>query len=492
MLLPDTTMHTRMCWLSICFTTLAGVGAQWVISEDISLGQARVMYKGYKDMWMVAFDDSAGDADTHTIVVPQLCRGADEECSLGQINFAHVSCATVNLLLLDPAWYNENAAADLTDSTSCPSSFADAFDAQVLLGSVMPEPFVFVAMPTTLTIRNNETLLARFDRGGSSSEWHITVRLLFLTEMVIGSERVYTVRRYVARLSLSRPEISIATLMVQSACAAVGLQAPVDAQLDLRTAGDGKPVCTWRCRIDAMRTPWNAAPTPDGGGQCRPLRRYFTATEFAFTVDTGMPGAVPSRLSSDVLDSVDVFAARIEAALGGGAVSLVALTVPRSDFDTTEWRAWVHELIAFTHRNDAVLATNATLVVDALRALGLYAELQNPAFTYSWRRYSVQDIVIKGIWFTDDVTTDTRTLAALLQRTVAAVPHAFPERLHVLSIAQVDVARVHRLALPPSTESAVEVRMQRDAVAALGTLCVTALCVAALVALLRLRATTPV
>ena len=478
-----------MNWLFVGITLIAGVGAQWAIPEDIALSQARVIYKRFKDVWMVSFDDSPGDAMTHTLVIPQLCRGTDSECTLGQINFAHVSCTTINMLLLDPAWYNENAATDIGDSTVCPLSFSDYFDAQVLLGSVMPEPFLFVTMPTTLTIHNNETLLAQFDHGGSSTEWHVTVRLLFLTEMLIGSERVYTVRRYVARLSLSKPDLSIATLMVQSACAAVGLQAPTDAQLDLRTAADGKPVCTWRCRIDAIRTPWNGAPTPDGAGKCRPLHKYFTAIEFAFTIDTGMSGTVPSRLSPEVLDSIDVFAARIEAVLGVQTASHVALTIPHSDFDTVEWRRWVHEFIAFTHRSDAVLVSNSTLVLDALRALGHYYEFSNSAFTYSWRRYAVQDIVVKGIWFSADVTTNTRTLTSRLQRTVATIPHAFAERLQVLRIAQVDVARVHRVALPLSTESAVELRMQKDAVSALGLLCLASLGVAALVTVGRFSGT---
>ena len=85
---------------------------------------------------MVSFDDSPGDAMTHTLINPQLCRGADSECTLSQINFAHVSCTIINVLLLDPAWHNENVGTDIEDSAVCPSSFSDPVDAQVLLGSV--------------------------------------------------------------------------------------------------------------------------------------------------------------------------------------------------------------------------------------------------------------------------------------------------------------------------------------------------------------------
>ena len=174
--------------------------------------------------------------------------------------------------------------------------------------------------------------------------------------------------------------------------------------------------------------------------------------------------------------------------------SLVAMTMPASDFDTVAWRAWMHEYIAFSHRSDGVLGTNASLVVDALRELGHYSETLNEAFTFpafpvpAWggRRYAVQDITVKGIWFTRDVTTDVRVLSRLLQTTVRSVPHAFSAAMQVQQLAQVDVAAVHRVALPFSNQTAVEVRMQRGAVATLEALCLAGLVLAA--ALRRCRA----
>ena len=149
-----------------------------------------------------------------------------------------------------------------------------------------------------------------------------------------------------------------------------------------------------------------------------------------------------------------------------------------SDFDTVAWRPWMHEYIAFSHRSDGVLGTNASLVVDALRELGHYSETLNPAFTFP-RRYAVQDITVKGIWFTRDVTTDVRVLARLLQTTVRSVPHAFSAAMQVQQLAQVDVAAVHRVALPFSNQTAVEVRMQRGAVATLEIMCLAGLVMAA-------------
>lgn len=456
--------------LIVC--SACAVNAQWDIPEDVPLGSARVIYKGYKDIWVVTFDDGAPLA--YTYLVPQLCRAEASECSHGQIIFSHLTCASINTLLLESSWFNENAATDIVDNQACPKSFADAHDAQVLMGSVMPEPFVYVSVPTALTVHNNETLLARFDRGGSSAEWRLHVRLLFLSEMHVGSERVFTVRRYVAQVLLKKPDVALATLSVQSPCAYLGLRAPRDAQLSMRMMDS--PVCVWTCRVDAMRTPWNAAPTETGVGDCRPLHKYFTAVEFAFTLDTLLRGATPSRLSPSFLDELDRFAAHIEAALADGG-AMVALTVPGSDFDTVVWREWIYDFIAFAHRSDAVIAHNSSLVVDALRALGRYTEVVNPVFTYSGagRRYSVQDITVKGLWFSEDVTTNVRSMWSRLQTTVAHLPHAFAPEMQVQSVAQVDVARVHRVALPYTNESAVEERMQKDAVQTVVMLCFIAL-----------------
>jgi len=49
------------------------------------------------------------------------------------------ACSSVTALLLEEAWFNENAETDIESASSCPKSFANAADAQILLGSVMPE-----------------------------------------------------------------------------------------------------------------------------------------------------------------------------------------------------------------------------------------------------------------------------------------------------------------------------------------------------------------
>ena len=95
----------------------------------------------------------------------------------------------------------------------------------------------------------------------------------------------------------------------------------------------------------------------------------------------------------------------------------------------------------FVHCGDAVLTANGSLVLEALRDIGYYTEAPNPDFTYAWRqtvtptaaprqtaaprRYAAHDLVVKGLWFTADVTTNMRTLATRLQDTVARVPHPF-------------------------------------------------------------------
>jgi hypothetical protein len=454
--------------------------AQWDIPEDVPLGTARVGYQRHRDVWVVTFD--SGAPVKYTYLIPQVCRA--DGCSVGQIAFPHLTCASVNTLLLDPAWYNENAASDVVRAEHCPRSFANPFDAQVLVGSVCPEPFVYVSVPTTLTIHNNETLLARFDRGGGDGEWRLAVRLLFLTEMRIGDEAIFSVRRYVAELVLTKPGVTSAVIAVQSSCAALGLRAPRYAQLHVRAAADGAAVCVWECRVDAMRSPWNAAPTETGAGECRPLAKYFTAVEFALTVDTDLRGVVPARLSPFFLTEIDAFAARLEAALAAAAPgSLVALTLPGSDFDTAEWLGWMREFIAFSHRGDAVAASNGSLVVEALRTVGVYTEVVNPAFLYSLRagqrarqrRFAVQDLVLKGLWFSPDVTTNVRAMWSRLQDLASREPHEFSPLMQVQRVAHVDVARVHRVAPLYTNESAAEEQMQRSAAHAVEGLCLLAL-----------------
>ena len=68
-----------------------------------------MVYKRFRDAWTVSFDDTPV---AYSLLVPQLCQTS--ACELGQIHFPHLSCAAVNALLLDPAWFNENAATDIT------------------------------------------------------------------------------------------------------------------------------------------------------------------------------------------------------------------------------------------------------------------------------------------------------------------------------------------------------------------------------------------
>lgn len=453
--------------LFLCVLASPVVHAQWNIVEDVSLGSPQVVYKSFKDAWVVTFERA--HTESYDLLVPQLCVG--KECELGQIQFSHVSCTSVTTLLIDAAWFNENAQSDIVGSDGCLLSLQDMDNAQILLGSVMPEPYLYVSVPTSITIHNNETFLRHFDRAGSAGEWNLVVRLLFLTELDIGSERIFGVRRYVADVRLSKPDLSFATLEVQSACALVGLRAPRDAQLHMRIGADGAVVCVWTCRVDAMRTTWNLPPNPDGAGECRPLPSYFTAVEFAFTISTELPAS--NWLAQTFYDDLDAFAGVVEGALG--ASSLVALTVPGSDFDTVRWREWVHDYVAFSHRQETSFTSNTTLLIEALRSLGLYTEVTSPEFAYRGRRFTTLDIVVTGVWFTPDVSASVLALVSRLMQTIEHTPHSFREEMRVRAIAQVDVARVHRLAPLYSREAEIEVRMQRNGVLALEFLCLCAL-----------------
>ena len=468
--------------------------AQWDIHEDVALGEAKVAYKAFRDTWMVTFDNKHRDPIKYTLVVPQLCLPSISGCSVGQISFSLLTCQGLYAILTEAPWFNENVASDMKDDTTCPLSFSDMRGAQALFGHVMPEAFLHVEFPTSISIYNNETLLSRFHQSVvNESKWELVVRLLLVTEIDIGVTRLFTVHRHVFRLMLAKPKLSLATFAVQSTCRAMGLVVPDSARLIMKRSRDGTPVCVWECRVDAMRTPWNAAPSSETLDDamsptmsCRPLYKYFTAVEFAFIIDTSSIASV-SGLGQRFYDELDTFSSTLESKLGADA--LVSMTIPQSDMDTIKWVYWVKDYIAFSHRNDAVLNTasqNISLVIEALQVLGHYTESINPQFIYtleprvaSGRRYSVEDITISGIWFTPDVRTSVTRLSSQLIQTLSTLPHTFSPDLEVNRIAQVDIRCVHRLSLPYSNSSVAEAFVQRDAIIALEALCVSIIIVVA-------------
>lgn len=480
--------------LSLLLLHVRLTGAQWDIHEDVALGDAKVSYKSFKDTWMVTFENKNRDPIKYTLVVPQLCLPSMGGCSVGQISFSHLTCQGLNTILTEAPWFNENVAHDIGDVTECPLSFSDMKGAQVLFGRVMPESFVHVEFPTSISIYNNETFLSRFHQSSANqTTWELVVRLLLVTEIDIGVTRLFTVHRHVFRLVLSKPTLSLATFAVQSTCRAMGLVVPDSANLIMKRSRDGTPVCVWECRVDAMRTPWNAAPSSETLDSalspvmsCRPLYKYFTAVEFAFIIDTNSVASV-SGFGQRFYDELDTFSSALESKLGADA--LVSMTVPQSDMDTVKWVYWVRDYIAFSHRNDAVLNTasqNISLVIEALQDLGHYTERINTQFIYtlepqvaSGRRYSVEDITITGIWFTTDVRTSATRLSSQLIQTLSTLPHTFSPDLEVNMIAQIDVRCVHRLSLPYSNFSVAEAFVQRDAIIALEALCVSIIIVVA-------------
>lgn len=459
--------------------------AQWEIQEDIPLGSTSVTYKPFRDAWVVSFDISTSTALRYTLAIPQICTSS---CHVASLNYMGLNCAEVNNLLLDPAWFNEMAVSDIGEKTQCPRSFANWNEAQYLLGAVNLRSTIYMTMPTALTIHNDFTFLSTFDANGrNSTSWAITFRIIFLTAIEVGNVHRFSVRLYVGTVILTKPLASMATLAVTNACRMLGLLAPPNSHLKMHVGADKQPVCMWDCRIDAMRSPWNLYPktreeikSVKDIGVCRPLTKYFTAVEFMFIIDTAMISSNAERLNSLFFDELNMFTAFLEVAMtstdtvniAATAANtaparntshnyLTALTIPYSDFDTHNWHSWIRSFIAFSHRNDVMFDTefmNETILLDTLKRLDIYQVVENDNFIYDpsllirrnipARRFATHSLTVKGLLFTNDVTSQLSFFSDALKQNILQSTFQFSPSLQVNKPILVDIRRMHRVALP--------------------------------------------
>ncbi|NBV32054.1 MAG: hypothetical protein EBR93_05920, partial [Bacteroidetes bacterium] len=415
------------------------------------------------------------------------------------------------------------AVMDIGQHTQCPRSFGNWNDAQYLLGAINLRSTIYITMPTSLTIHNDHTLLNAFDpMGQNSTSWALTFRIIFLTAIDIGSLQRFSVRLYVGTVILSKPKASFATLAVSNACRLLGLLSPPNSHLKMHVGVDKQPVCMWDCRIDAMRTPWNLYPKTKDEitstseiGTCRPLTKYFTAAEFLFIIDTALPTTNAERLNTRFFDDLNAFTASLEMAIATSSgiaaansmqdsnksgnsydsyssgvqgesqkYQLMALTVPGSDFDTHNWHSWIRSFITFSHRNDVMFDSefmNETLLLNSLQTLGIYQVIENEDFIHDaallmrriftsnthnnlhTRRFSTQAITVKGLFFTNDVTSQLSSFTKAIKDTITQSTFQFSPNLQVNKPVLVDVRRMHRVALP-SNETIYLMDMHRAGV----------------------------
>lgn len=480
-------LNMQLYFLYFFSITSKVIMAQWEIQEDIPLGSTSVSYKPFRDAWVVSFGTSTLSPSKYTIAIPQLCIST---CPVNSLNYMGLNCAEVNNLLLDPSWFNEMAKSDIMHNTQCPRSFGNWNEAQYLLGAVNLRSTLYITMPTALTIHNDATFLSVFDPNGrNSTSWVLTFRIIFLTALDVGNIQRFSVHLYVGTVTLVQPEVSMATLAVTNACRLLGLLAPPNSHLKMHVGADKQPICMWDCRIDAMRSPWNLYPkTPNeiksiaDIGNCRPLTKYFTAAEFVFIIDTFITASSAERLNSFFFDELNIFSQSVELAMtnslnvDGSHYHLLAMTVPDSDFDTHNWHSWIRSFITFSHRNDVMFNVefmNETVLLSSLQQLNIYQVIENDNFIHNTnvlnrrniakRRFSTQSITIKGLYFTNDVTSQLSLFGSLLKQNVLQSTFQFSPYLEINKPVLFDIKRLHRVALP-SNETMTMIDMHRAGV----------------------------
>lgn len=456
-------VRTLQCAILVC-GLLTETIAFWTVEEDISVARSKIRFEEYSNTWNLDLH-----ASTHfSLVIPQICVAAHEsECIVRESNIAPRKCADLANLWRDPIWRNENLKNDQSGD-ACPASFQDMSNAQLVLGSVLMQPLIYISTPFGLVIHNspNATKYAYHDSHAGVNHTAVFIRLLFVTDF----SWAYTVHEEVMRIELVQPHwgdilaSEIKTFTVQGVCRADGLVSPPFSRLELEPdrrypENADLAYCSIKCLWHRLRIPWNTPPTRNITSSCPLLPRHFTAIEFGFDLVSGMLSSSENHFSQVFFDALNDFALTLELKLGEGAI--VALTVPHSRYDDESWEYIVKRHVAMTYEPKLLYDTkNDSLVLQALQSTGLYQEIQNQDYVYDLRRKVMQEILIKGLVILPDTSSSIASYNKLLQDAVRLEAHEWPSDVNVLAIANVDLRRVHLVHEPMRVSVATEALRQ--------------------------------
>ena len=207
-------------------------------------------------------------------------------------------------------------------------------DLNTVLLDTKDRRLVTLRQPLALHIAYEPDTLSRFTTQGANHSMQMT---LLLTQ-VIALQHTYTMHRRLLTIVLDTPAQALLTFNVKNPCSKRGYVVPPMASLVLKDV-DGWPFCSWTCRVDHMRRPYNAiAPTvaqlnasSDAYAalpvkyECLSNPTDFVAVFFSFEIDTDM--LVGTNLQQSFFDALDSMAVRVERLLSTQHAEIYSLSL---------------------------------------------------------------------------------------------------------------------------------------------------------------------
>lgn len=261
---------------------------------------------------------------SQAIVVPQIWTSdiTEGEMECGSASNRPIECSDLIGILRNEHWLNENLDKQLD------ARAGDASDLQPLqclgqeqaLACALESGVLCVLYPGGLRLSNNEDELRRFGVNNTDESLQLRVRLTYVTYM--SEIEMYIVHSVCQTLRVSRPQTPVAALSFQNECVRRGLKAPTYATMRLIQYPLGAEICTWECRPDYVRWPWNADPLPDSHlsvpdlpptdtqliPTCKPIPEKFISVEFAIRTEVRAAIVIPELLTPEFVRTLDSLA----------------------------------------------------------------------------------------------------------------------------------------------------------------------------------------
>lgn len=318
----------------LCLIQFASTQAFFTIDQNNVLLGAGVEFHAYDNAWTVHFENVA--AVHFDALVVQVCRPPVDESEFQCPGVLRTSsevtdCDGLHTITHLPNYEHTflkslSSAHDgmhAYESKVCNRAQHDANALQMDLNTILRDSqnrtLVTLQQPLAVHIMYEPDALADF----ASTITNETMQMHLLLTQIIALEQRFAVHQRILTVNLKTPTLPALTFEVRNPCAARGFAAPVFASLQLVNV-EGWPVCSWACRVDHLRRPYNAiAPTKAQLNtsrdeykalfvpyECVAVPSELMAVFFGFQLDTEM--LVGSLLQQSFFDALDAFAARVE------------------------------------------------------------------------------------------------------------------------------------------------------------------------------------
>lgn len=121
----------------------------------------------------------------------------------------------------------------------------------------------------------------------------------------------YSVVEKYWNIILKAPFLPSEHIVLKHICAARNLELPENSAFLL--LGKSKDICSWKCRDDHIRFPWNTElKIINTTATCKELPRSFVALEFSYMLEFKQAGISPLNLDQSIFDGIDELAAMMQ------------------------------------------------------------------------------------------------------------------------------------------------------------------------------------